>query len=190
MSMMTVFAFYWLTFPSFSCGLRLDLEPLKYIYAMAFAVEEINRNSTLLPGVKLGYRILDSCSRYPWALGGALSLVGGDTHSCNLTASTTHSAREQGGETAGMTWYDFGMPLNENNLYDYGIKDFLMQSAGDQPVPLLIAAASSTTGIILSRILGPLSVPVVSFITLRNKPLISHFLYSLHQEVNTIFWTF
>lgn len=79
------------------------------------------------------------------------------------------------------------MPLNENNLYDYGIKDFLMQSAGDQPVPLLIAAASSTTGIILSRILGPLSVPVVSFITLRNKPLISHFLYSLHQEVNTIF---
>ncbi|XP_068173686.1 olfactory receptor CR1 [Antennarius striatus] len=35
---------------------------------MAFAVEEINRNSTLLPGVKLGYHILDSCDRYPWSL--------------------------------------------------------------------------------------------------------------------------
>ncbi|XP_041796795.1 extracellular calcium-sensing receptor-like [Chelmon rostratus] len=102
----------------------LDLEPLKYIYAMAFAVEEINGNSTLLPGVKLGYRILDSCSRYPWALQGALSLVGGNTHSCGLSAS---------------------MPRTKL-------------------VPLLIGAASSTTGIFLSRILGPLSVPVISYL--------------------------
>lgn len=69
---------------------------------MAFAVEEINRNSTLLPGVKLGYHILDSCSRYPWALGGALSLVGGDAYSCILSDSTTHSAYQQSGETKGM----------------------------------------------------------------------------------------
>ena len=93
---------------------------------MAFAVEEINRNSTLLPGVKLGYLILDSCFRYPWALQGALSMVGGDMHSCNLMVSTP-------------------------------------QSADGQLVPLLIGAAASTTGIMLSRILGPLSVPVVSF---------------------------
>uniref|UniRef100_A0A671YCG5 Olfactory receptor C family, r1 n=1 Tax=Sparus aurata TaxID=8175 RepID=A0A671YCG5_SPAAU len=101
--------------PSAYCCV-LDIEPLKYTYAMAFAVEEINRNSTLLPGVKLGYRILDSCSRYPWALQGALSMVGGVTHTC------------------------------------------------DQLVPLLICAASSTTGIMLSRILGPLSVPVISYL--------------------------
>ncbi|XP_036934852.1 extracellular calcium-sensing receptor-like [Acanthopagrus latus] len=94
---------------------------------MVFAVEEINRNSTLLPGVKLGYRILDSCFRYPWALQGALSMVGGDAHSCDLTASTP-------------------------------------QSAGGQLVPLLIGAAASTTGIMLSRILGPLSVPVISYL--------------------------
>nr|XP_033486333.1 extracellular calcium-sensing receptor-like [Epinephelus lanceolatus] len=111
----------------------LDLELLKYIYAMAFAVEEINRNSTLLPGVKLGYRILDSCARYPWALQVALSLVGGDTQSCNFTASVPHS--EQPGETAGV-----------------------------QPVPLLIGPGTSTTTIILSRILGPLSVPVISYL--------------------------
>ncbi|XP_076591307.1 extracellular calcium-sensing receptor-like [Chaetodon auriga] len=103
---------------------------------MVFAVEEINRNSTLLPEVKLGYRILDSCSRYPWALQGALSLVGGDTHSCDLSASVPRSAAyEQAGE-----------------------------AAGGQPVPLLIGAASSTTGIIMSRILGPLSVPVISYL--------------------------
>ncbi|XP_056230202.1 extracellular calcium-sensing receptor-like [Seriola aureovittata] len=107
----------------------LDLESLKYMYAMAFAVEEINRNSTLLPGVKLGYRIVDGCSRYPWALQVALSLVGGDERSCSLTASMPHSASyEQSGETS------------------------------SQPIPLLIGASSSTTGIILSRILGPLSI--------------------------------
>lgn len=87
---------------SFSVASRLDLEPLKYMYAMAFAVEEINRNSTLLPGVKLGYHILDSCSRYPWALGAAMSLVGGDTYSCNLSDAATHSAYQQSGETKGM----------------------------------------------------------------------------------------
>lgn len=85
----------------FSCGLRLELQSLKYMYAMAFAVEEINRHSTLLPGVKLGYRIVDSCGRYPWALQAALSLVGGDTGGCSSTASTPAS-HEQPGE-AGMT---------------------------------------------------------------------------------------
>ncbi|XP_074496916.1 extracellular calcium-sensing receptor-like [Sebastes fasciatus] len=100
----------------------LDLESLKNVYSMTFAVDEINGNSTLLPGVKLGYRILDSC--FNWALQVALSLVGGDTHSCNLTSS---------------------MP------------------PGGQPVPLLIGAASSTITIILSRILGPLSVPLISY---------------------------
>ncbi|XP_041796792.1 extracellular calcium-sensing receptor-like [Chelmon rostratus] len=109
----------------------LDVEALKYLYAMAFAVEEINGNSTLLPGVKLGYRILDSCSRYPWTLQGALSLVGGDTHSCGLSASMPRSA-------------DYEQPRDE--------------AAGTKLVPLLIGAASSTTGIMMSRILGPLSI--------------------------------
>ncbi|XP_073342345.1 extracellular calcium-sensing receptor-like [Pagrus major] len=90
--------------PSYEPCTGLDLEALKYTYAMAFAVEEINRNSTLLPGVKLGYHILDSCGIYPWSL------------------------------------------------------------RSGEPVPLLICAASSTTGIIMSRILGPLSVPVISYL--------------------------
>ncbi|XP_069390530.1 extracellular calcium-sensing receptor-like [Paralichthys olivaceus] len=86
------------------------------MYALEFAVDEINGNSSLLPGVKLGYSLVDSCSRYPWALQDALSLVGGNTRSCG------------------------------------------------QPVPLLIGASSSTTGIILSRVLGPLSIPIISYL--------------------------
>ncbi|KAI9538778.1 hypothetical protein NQZ68_012431 [Dissostichus eleginoides] len=107
----------------------LDLMSLKNTYAMVFALEEINRNSTLLPGVKLGYRLLDSCFNSLWALQSALSLIGGDAHSCNSTASTSSAAYDQPGE-----------------------------KAGGQSVPLLIGAASSTTTLILSRILGPLSI--------------------------------
>ncbi|XP_075956762.1 extracellular calcium-sensing receptor-like [Anarhichas minor] len=101
----------------------LDLESLKNAYTMTFAVEEINRNSTLLPGVKLGYRILDSCASSYWAQQVALSLVGGDARSCNLTPSTPPG----------------------------------------QPVPLLIGTASSTSTIVLSRVLGSLSVPLISY---------------------------
>lgn len=42
---------------------------------MVFTVEEINRNSNLLPGVKLGYRIMDSCDRIHTSLKAVLSLV-------------------------------------------------------------------------------------------------------------------
>ncbi|XP_030007218.1 extracellular calcium-sensing receptor-like [Sphaeramia orbicularis] len=69
---------------------------------MAFAVEEINRNNTLLQGVKLGYRILDSCGQCPWTLQSALSLIGGDAHICNSAVSTPQSAaNEQTGNAAG-----------------------------------------------------------------------------------------
>ncbi|XP_027136545.1 olfactory receptor CU1 [Larimichthys crocea] len=42
---------------------------------MVFAVEEINRNSTLLPGVRLGYRIMDSCDHVHTSLQALFSLV-------------------------------------------------------------------------------------------------------------------
>ncbi|XP_030236861.1 extracellular calcium-sensing receptor-like [Gadus morhua] len=59
----------------------LQVETLKAAYAMEFAVEEINRNPLILPGVKLNYRILDDCGLNPWVLQGAFSLVGGGTES-------------------------------------------------------------------------------------------------------------
>uniref|UniRef100_A0A8D0AIV8 Olfactory receptor C family, r1 n=1 Tax=Sander lucioperca TaxID=283035 RepID=A0A8D0AIV8_SANLU len=94
----------------------LEHVPLQYIYAMVFALEEINHSTTLLPGVKLGYYIFDSSGRPPWGLQAALSLVGGESASC------------------------------------------------DHPVPLIIGGASSQEAKILSRILGPLSVPVISYL--------------------------
>ncbi|XP_030008327.1 extracellular calcium-sensing receptor-like [Sphaeramia orbicularis] len=74
---------------------------LRYIHAMVFAVEEINRNNSLLQGVKLGYRILNSCGLYPWAL--------------------------------------------------------------QATIPLLIGIASTSTAVVVSEVLAPLSVPIISY---------------------------
>uniref|UniRef100_A0A667X6D6 Olfactory receptor C family, r1 n=1 Tax=Myripristis murdjan TaxID=586833 RepID=A0A667X6D6_9TELE len=102
--------------PYIFCPFRLELKSLRYVYAMLFAVEEINRNTALLPGVRLSYRIFDGCARHPGATQAALSLVGGDSLTCG------------------------------------------------QPVPLVIGGSSSVTGKILSTILAPLSVPLISYL--------------------------
>uniref|UniRef100_A0AAQ4PW26 Olfactory receptor C family, u1 n=1 Tax=Gasterosteus aculeatus aculeatus TaxID=481459 RepID=A0AAQ4PW26_GASAC len=52
-----------------------DHRAFRWMMTMVFAVEEINRNSSLLPGVKLGYRIMDSCDQVHTSLKAILSLV-------------------------------------------------------------------------------------------------------------------
>ncbi|CAL8346931.1 unnamed protein product [Arctogadus glacialis] len=114
----------------------LEAEILKAVYAMEFAVEEINRNPLILPGVKLNYRILDDCGLHPWVLHGAFSLVGGERESCDSTAITPQS--QVSGTSSAMR--------------------------GGPSVPLIIGGASSTTAMILSRTLASLSVPVISYL--------------------------
>ncbi|XP_070825812.1 extracellular calcium-sensing receptor-like [Chaetodon trifascialis] len=113
----------------------LENLPLQYIYAMMFALEEINHSTTLLPGVKLGYHIRDSCALHPWAMQAALSLVGGDSASCNSAAQLGYSA---------------------------GYGEGISERRGDQPLPLIIGGASSIAAKILCRILGPLSISYTS----------------------------
>ncbi|XP_062275840.1 extracellular calcium-sensing receptor-like [Scomber scombrus] len=114
--------------PHYTSCTGLEHLPLQYIYAMVFALEEINQNPTLLPGISLGYHIRDSCALHPWATQAALSLVGGDSNSCNSAAPPE-----------------------------------IRERRGDRPVPLIIGGASSITAQILSRALGPLSVPLMSY---------------------------
>ncbi|KAF5895960.1 extracellular calcium-sensing receptor-like [Clarias magur] len=58
---------------------------VQWAQAVVFAVDEINRNPSLLPGVRLGYRIMDSCSRYPHSLRSVMSLISGGNGTCETT---------------------------------------------------------------------------------------------------------
>ena len=52
---------------------------------MAFAIDEINRNPSLLPNVSLGYTIYDTCVTVGVALPAAMSLISGREEHFTLT---------------------------------------------------------------------------------------------------------
>ncbi|XP_029027447.1 extracellular calcium-sensing receptor-like [Betta splendens] len=118
--------------PEYKPCTGLDYVSLQYVYSMVFALEEINLSKTLLPGVKLGYHIFDSCGQPLWAPQTILSLAGGDSATCNFTEDSTQNGEEIKGVT------------------------------GHHPVPLIIGGASSVTAEIQSRVLGPLSISYIS----------------------------
>ncbi|XP_041796760.1 extracellular calcium-sensing receptor-like [Chelmon rostratus] len=59
------------------CTRRLDSRELRLSRAMVFAIEEINNSTELLPGIKLGYEIHDSCASVPVAVHVAFQLSNG-----------------------------------------------------------------------------------------------------------------
>ncbi|XP_061074233.1 extracellular calcium-sensing receptor-like [Conger conger] len=71
----------------------LDPGELQYAQTMIFAIEEINNNSKILPGISLGYRIYDSCPSIPLSVRASLALMNGPeegTKTC-LRLSTVHA---------------------------------------------------------------------------------------------------
>ncbi|XP_047449697.1 extracellular calcium-sensing receptor-like [Mugil cephalus] len=50
------------------CAGSMDTRELRFARAMIFAIEEINNNTELLPGIRLGYEIHDSCGSVPVAV--------------------------------------------------------------------------------------------------------------------------
>lgn len=58
------------------CGSKLrSLGIVQFVEAMVYAIETINNNTSILPGIKLGYAILDSCLKDTTALAQALHFV-------------------------------------------------------------------------------------------------------------------
>ncbi|TSK38412.1 Extracellular calcium-sensing receptor [Bagarius yarrelli] len=65
--------------PQFQRCSGFDLRAFRWVQTMVFAIEEINSNPRILPGVKLGYRILDCCDHVHTSLQSAFSLVNGSS---------------------------------------------------------------------------------------------------------------
>eukprot|EP00064_Thunnus_orientalis_P018616 superscaffoldBa00004344_g18719 len=57
--------------------LSIDSRELRFSRAMVFAIEEINNSTKLLPGIRLGYQIHDTCASVPVAVHLAFQLVNG-----------------------------------------------------------------------------------------------------------------
>lgn len=55
----------------------IDARELRFARTMVFAIEEINNSTWLLPGVRLGYQIHDSCASVPVAVHVAFQLSNG-----------------------------------------------------------------------------------------------------------------
>lgn len=58
-----------------TCGLEIYNRGVQRLEAMLFAVDQINRNESVLPGIKLGVHILDTCGRDSNALNQSLHFV-------------------------------------------------------------------------------------------------------------------
>ncbi|XP_013881959.1 extracellular calcium-sensing receptor, partial [Austrofundulus limnaeus] len=62
------------------CTGSLYSRGLRFSQAMIFAIEEINNSTELLPGIKLGYQIYDSCVAVSLAVHAAFQLLNGQDH--------------------------------------------------------------------------------------------------------------
>ncbi|XP_076002408.1 vomeronasal type-2 receptor 1-like [Genypterus blacodes] len=93
------------------------MRAFRWTQVMIFAIEEINRDATLLPNISLGYKILNSCSSPPNTLRAALTLASGteekeSTSSCPpaISALIAESGSSQSIAVAG-TLGSFQVPV-------------------------------------------------------------------------------
>ncbi|XP_051727342.1 extracellular calcium-sensing receptor-like [Ctenopharyngodon idella] len=60
---------------------QFDMESFQHAQTMAFAIDEINKNPSLLPNITLGYHFYDNCVRLGMAFRAAISLASGTDES-------------------------------------------------------------------------------------------------------------
>ncbi|KAL3991778.1 disabled-like isoform proiein [Sarotherodon galilaeus] len=155
----------------------------RWMMTMVFAVEEINRNSSLLPDVKLGYRIMDSCDHIHTGLEALFSLL---SQSKTVVSKVEKSADteyygidREGLKTVRLTTKEIittvknrneisnilkntGYYPNENTTEEIKTKES-SRCLHYSPVPAVIGLASSSPTRAVAHTLGPFNIPLVSY---------------------------
>ncbi|XP_060780393.1 extracellular calcium-sensing receptor-like [Neoarius graeffei] len=67
--------------------IRFDLSEFRIAQTMTFAIEEINRSSSLLPNISVGYRIYDNCLSSLLSMQAAMALMNGQEITVEDTCS-------------------------------------------------------------------------------------------------------
>ncbi|XP_076648776.1 metabotropic Glutamate Receptor [Halictus rubicundus] len=70
---------------SSSCGPNVYNRGVQRLEAMLFAIDQINRNDKILPGIVLGVHILDTCGRDTYALNQSLHFVRASLSNVDIT---------------------------------------------------------------------------------------------------------
>lgn len=130
---------------------------------MVFAVEEINRNSSLLPGVKLGYRIMDSCDHVHTSLQALLSLVShykpamGEVKDAEETQERSDMLNNNGSQNEGEKIGNIAEDRMDRSTQTGTVPSCMLNS----PVPAVIGLASSSPTRAVAHTLGPFNIPLV-----------------------------
>ncbi|XP_026048020.1 extracellular calcium-sensing receptor-like [Astatotilapia calliptera] len=149
---------------------------------MVFTVDEINRNSSLLPGVKLGYRIMDSCDHVHTSLQALFSLIS-YSKTVKQTAETENSRIQMEGlNMAGIkrkpgilfsvekrhAEVNMSKPRTLKDAENYMKEKLTVEMKTREyspclnysPVPAVIGLASSTPTRAVAHTLGPFNIPL------------------------------
>ena len=162
-----------------ACGTSLrDVGIVESVEALTYAIEKVNSNPALLPGIDLGYAILDDCHTHSTTLSQALAFIS-DRHDsegqhnynlqkCCPAVQTSHMAQEPS-----RCCYSSSC-LNHNISLSYEFDRPYYDIVG------LIGSDTSPISTTLATLLGPQKIPQISHQstadTLSNKKKFPYFL--------------
>uniref|UniRef100_A0AAV2J443 G-protein coupled receptors family 3 profile domain-containing protein n=1 Tax=Knipowitschia caucasica TaxID=637954 RepID=A0AAV2J443_KNICA len=120
------------------CLFSFDFRAFRWMMTMVFAVEEINGDLSLLPGVKLGYRIMDSCDHVHTSLQAVFSLL----------SQTNEKTMEN-------------VDVSQRIFGGGGASEGSAPCLAGSPVSAVIGLASSSPTRAVAHTVGPFDIPLV-----------------------------